>query len=602
MCGIVGIVNPLSASDIDQMNLSQLHRGPDDSGAYCDRTLGVFLAMRRLSIVDLTSGSQPMTSKCGRFTLVFNGEIVNHRQLRSELQSAGFSFSSDHSDTEVLLNGYVAWGADILKRLNGMFAFVVYDRLDSILFGALDHFGIKPLYLHCNSFTFAFASELKSLKQITGFQNEISQTALSLFLSLQYVPAPFSIQASVSKLQPGHSFTYYISTQTLSIDSYWKPSFSLPAACSYSEVVELGRAQLQKSISLWADCDVPFGLSLSGGLDSSALLGILCASSQHKVNTWSLATEQDLNDLSELRSARKFSQYCGSSHHEVVVKPSMLLDDLPSMIRALDEPYAGSLPCWYIYKAMKGTVKMALTGNGADELFGNYGKWSYQRSFSRSRLRTLFNAIFEDGIYNSLRFSNAVCYSRAIGEVKKSQLYPKSCDYLNTLSLLQAKWDASPSDDVFDATAFIDLAFQLPGEFNLVHDRFSMAHSIESRPPFLDLDLVQFVYSLPSLFRVNTHSYKQLLRDMINPWVPPSFQQTQKRGFTFPLSEWLTTYLLPYVEYFLGSSYVLRQSLFDPLSVSKLVDEFRKDPKLAQQVYTLLMFQLWYENNFSSHA
>lgn len=343
MCGIVGITEPESFRFLSAMNEMVRYRGPDERGDYFDADQGVALAMRRLSIIDLASGHQPMTNEDGTIWVVCNGEIYNSPELRSKLEAQGHQFKTINSDVEVLVHLYEEKGKEMLEDLNGMFSFVIYDQKQHMLFAARDRMGIKPLYYSLKNGRLAFSSELKSLLSLPWISRDINFTSLYHYLSLQFIPAPESIFIDIKKLPAGHSFTYDLKRRQLDVKRYWELDAHHAEERPIEEWRELIRKELTEAINRWTLSDVPIACSLSGGLDSSAIVGLLAESGVSDLRTYSLGfaapEEQGCN---ELPLARKVAERWGTKHHEVILEPGRLLDDLERMVWHLDEPYGGA--------------------------------------------------------------------------------------------------------------------------------------------------------------------------------------------------------------------------------------------------------------------
>src|SRR5216683_7221694 len=418
MCGIAGIHGSQEETWIGAMNERQRHRGPDDQGVFRDRDSRLSLAMRRLAIIDLAGGHQPMSTGDGRHTLIYNGEIYNARELRRDLEASGEQFSTDHSDTELLLRLLVRDGEAALPRLNGMFAFCLYDREAGTLLLARDRFGIKPLYYAIAGGRFAFASELKALLALPYLSRTLDRQSLFHYMSLMYVPGTDTILAGITRLGPGECLTYRLADRALAVRRWWRPTAQPCAKTAASEWPERLREALREAIMRWTLADVPVACSLSGGLDSSAIVGAL-AEAGTKVRTFSLGfTGADENDWNELPQAREVARHWGTDHHELVLDPASLLDDLIAMVWLLDEPYGGGLPSWPVFKMMASEVKVGLTGTGGDELFGNYGKWAPMEGGKLAGLlgrREIDAARFETGFFERFYYlSDADKRSRVI--------------------------------------------------------------------------------------------------------------------------------------------------------------------------------------------
>jgi asparagine synthase (glutamine-hydrolysing) len=583
------------------MNSVQRHRGPDDEGYWFDDARAVALAMRRLSIVDIAGGHQPMTDSGGRFTIVYNGEVFNAPSLRKELEAEGFSFRSDHSDTEVILNLFVREGAACVSRLNGMFAFAIYDAVEGKLFLARDPVGIKPLFYAEGADYFAFASELKSLTQLKALPREIDRQSLHHYLTLQFIPSPRTIYAGIRKLPAGHTLTYRIKEKSVEISRYWRPEFSShPDLRSREDVVRELRVQLERSASAWMWSDVDVGFSLSGGIDSAALVGLLARRGGGRLMTWTLGFEESAADaasIDERALASLVASRWGTEHHEIVIKASAVVSDLEDMVQSLDEPYAGGLPSWYVFKAMSQDVKVGIVGSGGDELFGNYGKWRVLQPFTLPWLKQLRRRLIDNGVTECARNPHGALYPGYLGERTKNSFYAsRPADLQSTPALYEAMWrEAGP--DPKQAVANIDFQMQLPEEFLMMTDRFSMAWSLEARPPLLDKELVEFVMGIPSSIRSPADRLKGLLIDAVRDLLPDELISARKRGFVLPLADWLRNDMKPMVKAYFSPEFLRRQGIFRQ-DLYQVLAKPHIDGHMnaASSIWTVLMFQLWWDH------
>jgi len=602
MCGIVGLTDPDSFHLLASMNDTASYRGPDDHGEYFNEEQGVGLAMRRLSILDVEGGHQPMANEDESLWIVFNGEIFNSPELRERLIGRGHRFRSHNSDTEVLLRMYEEHGKEMLGDLNGMFSFVVHDRARRILFGARDRMGIKPLYYSCKNGRFAFASELKSLMALSWVSPEIDFTSLYHYLSLQFVPAPDSIFGDVKKLPAAHRFIYELTSKQLRVDRYWDLDLKRTEERSIGDWIDRIREALGAAVNRWTLSDVPVGCSLSGGLDSSSIVCLLAESGAADLRTCSLGLDApEEQDCNELPLARTVATRCGTKHHEYVLEPGRVIDDLHRMVWHLDEPYGGGLPSWYIYELMGRDVKVALTGLGGDELFGNYGKFAiHEKSPWRRLLRNVRQAVKRGSfreIHDGFRSPDGHFYHRYLSDAAKDAILQpgKDAPRVRTEAHIQRVWDQAGTSDPRNAVAYVDFQMQLPEEFLLVTDRFSMAHSVEARTPFLDHTLVELVYRIPSTIRTTREDPKGLLKKVVGGVLPRELLDAPKRGFVLPLEVWTRKDLKPLVEETFSPDYLREQGIFSNRVRDRLITPHLSGQRnFTQQVWTLLMFQLWY--------
>ncbi|MFO1497484.1 MAG: asparagine synthase (glutamine-hydrolyzing) [Verrucomicrobiota bacterium] len=634
MCGIAGYCGLSDNGILERMNRLMVHRGPDDHGVYVHPESRVGLSMQRLSILDLSGGHQPMSHADGRLWIVFNGEIFNAPELRRELEGRGQKFVTKNSDTEVLLQLYQVCGPEMLSRLNGMFAFVIHDREKGRLFGARDQLGIKPLYYVRQGQRFAFASELKCLLTIPELNREVDLQSLYHYLSLLYVPDEASIFKGIRRLPPGCCFEMDIAAQEFRSWCYWKPSFGENHSRTENDWVALIRDQLKGAVKRWTLSDVPIACSLSGGIDSSAIVGLLAEAGYGRTKTYSLGFAGERGkEWNETALARQVAEKWGTEHHEFFLEPDALLEDLVPMVWHLDEPYAGGLPSWYVFREMARDVKVGLTGTGGDELFGNYGKASrYERRrlvHACLRLRSASPALASE-VARALRPLSRLTASlptnwRGVGKGRAfSQLpdllqqpfgrhyyalwdYFSDDDKLNLLrehtgqglektsGYLQGLYDGLGIGDLRNGLAAVDLRTQLAEEFLFMTDRFSMAHSLEARVPFLDQQLVQAVFQIPPSMRADPLAPKRLLKRAVADLLPAALLTAPKRGFVIPVEHWLREKLRPLVESLLSPKRLQDQQIFRPDAYHKFIrPHLDGQANYTWQVWALLMFQLWH--------
>lgn len=607
MCGIVGFAGVQNDSLIRLMNNSQHHRGPDEGGYYGDQRDAVSLAMRRLSIIDIADGHQPMASGDEQIWIVFNGEIVNAPELRKQLEDEGCRFKTSHSDTEVLIHLYVKYQEGMLSFLNGMFAFVIHDKKRRRLFGARDHFGIKPLYYSFDGTRFAFASELKSLQLAPWLSYEINRQALYHYLSFQCVPSPHSIYEDISKLGAGESFTLDLVRMELKMKRYWRPpSGELDRRAdplSPQQLTALIRTELEEAVRRWMLSDVPIACSLSGGIDSAAIVGLMAKESSVPIKTYSLGFE-DAPILDERQLAQLVAKRWGTEHREIVLRCDDLLDDLDQMIHSLDEPYAGGLPSWFVFKGMAGEVKVCMTGTGGDELFGNYGKWrGYESVVSGLRQAVGLARRHPQWLADLSRFPKGSRYSIYYREhEKRGDLFEpgwaNGCE--PSEALIETLWIAGKPATVRDAARIIDLQIQLPDEFLHMTDRFSMMFSIEARPPFLDRKFAAQMMTIPATARIGSTHLKEHLIAAVEDILPPELISAPKKGFILPVASWLRGQLRPQVQHLLGADYLRKQGIFKADVYRQIVKPHLDNHQdMSSRLWTLLMFQFWYEKHLN---
>lgn len=630
MCGIAGMVGAGSAQRVRAMTRALLHRGPDDVGYYDDPSSQVSLGMQRLSILDLEHGHQPMASQDRSLWIVYNGEIFNSPELRRRLEQRHHRFVTAHSDTETLLRLYEDKQEDMLGDLNGMFAFVLHDKRRNVLFGARDRMGIKPLYYAKTSSAFAFASELKSLLAVPTLARELDRASLFHYLTLRFVPGTSSIIKGVSRLAPGHWFRYELDTGKFEMECYWRPSFAPHEGRSVGEWSELVRTELRAAVQRWSLSDVPIGCSLSGGLDSSSIVGLLAESGHSKLKTYSLGFE-GAAELDELPLARTVAERWGTDHHELVLRPDDLLRDLLHMVWSLDEPYGGGLPSWYVFQFMHRDVKVGMTGTGGDELFGDYGRYiGLERQLAGRKagpVRSQVPAWLEgcwplvsslvdrlphgvgglrsrerwrhwpQVVRDPFQWDYVQAFYYCSDDMKRNEVLTNggSAGSAGTTEFLRRLYEES--DGVLPRDGLMQLALrtQLPEEFLFMTDRFSMAHSLEARVPFLDQTFVDLMLRIPATIRTKPNDPKYLLRQAVRDLLPDELLHAPKRGFVIPTGAWLRGPLRPLTERLLAPSRLAEQGLFRPELYQRFVEpHLRGQADYHPQIWTVLMFQVWH--------
>ena len=607
MCGICGIATTRGAVDperLARMTATMLHRGPDSEGTHLDGPIG--LGARRLAIIDLSGGDQPIANEDGSVVVVQNGEIYNYRELMGELERAGHRFRT-RSDTEVLVHGYEQWGPRLWERLRGMFAVAIWDARARRLVLARDRFGIKPLYYRDVGGELSFASELDALPQ-----GEIDLDALEGFLAFNVVPGPLSIFKEIRKLLPGHTLEWHEGRVT--IDRYAQTG-PLPARHDEDEgeLLEECRARLRDSVRAHLIADVPVGVLLSGGVDSGALTAFAAEESSDAVRTFSIGFEEASFD--ELGGARAVAERYGTIHRELVLRPDAALL-LPALADAFDEPFADSsaLPTYLVSKLASEDVKVALSGEGGDELFGGY--YTYVADLLAQRFGPLAVAArpFVDRLpsstkkvsldYRLKRFTRAAhlpplerhhVYKEIFSTDARAELTGRSSTF-DPLIGYRERFAGTEGHELLTRLQDVDFGLYLVDDLLTKTDRASMAWSLETRVPFMDTVVANFALSLPVRHKVRGFSKKRLLRKAVEPLLPHDVVHGRKRGFSIPAAAWLRGELEPFARETLSA--VGRQGLLDPKAVMTVLDDHvsgRED--LSRQLWGLLSFTLWYERH-----
>lgn len=613
MCGIAGFTGPYDQSTLAAMARSIRHRGPDQEGFYyCPKT-GTHLAHRRLSILDIEGGIQPMWSADGALGIVFNGEIYNHLELRRELIAKGHVFRSDHSDTEALIYGYREWGPDFVKKLNGMFAFCIFDKDKEQLFFARDRFGKKPLYIAQTSTGIVFASELKALFCHPHIKQEIDSLSLQKYFAYGFIPAPGCLYKNIQKL-PGGSFLIYDLIQKNSrTTSYWK--FRPAVDDSYSRASELDiaaelRARLSVAVQRRLVADVPVGIFLSGGVDSAAVLASACQTmSASKLHTFSIGFKERQYD--ESHQARRIAEYFGTNHSESILSVSAARDIAGHVLSMLDEPMADSslLPTYLLARFARESVTVALSGDGGDELFAGYA------TFKALKPAQLYTRLVPGGARNVARFvANRLPVSEGylsldykLKRTLQGLDYPQSVwnpvwmspllpEEISELTNLPVSWEALYDDAIrlweeCESDDLVARSIEYYGQFYLQNDvltkvdRASMMVGLETRAPFLDNDVVELASKLPTNLKYKKGTTKYILKKAMQGMLPDEVLRRPKKGFGIPLTAWLKTWPIESFD----------SSICDPEYVRKLASDHQKgvrDNKLSLWAWMVLKAHL----------
>jgi asparagine synthase (glutamine-hydrolysing) len=616
MCGICGLVSLDGASGPDPaalaaMNEALAHRGPDSDGSVIDGPCG--LAMRRLSIIDLAGGDQPIASEDGRICVIQNGEIYNYRGLMDGLRARGHSFSTQ-SDTEVLVHLYEERGAAFVEDLRGMFTVALWDAGEGRVVLARDRFGIKPLYYRVADGTLSFASELKALLRQPGFSREIDPNALEAFLAFNSIPAPLTIFKQARKLPPGHLLI--AERGEVSISRYARPS-PAPADQLRTEdeeaLAEELRGRLRDSVRAHLVSDVPVGVLLSGGIDSCALTALAAAESGYQVSTFSIGFEESSFD--ELDRARLVAERYGTDHHELVLRPDAV-DLLPRLVEAFDEPFGDSsaLPTYLVSELAADTVKVVLSGEGGDELFGGYYTYVADRLAPRvgraaAFLRPLVDRLPSSSAkasfdYKAKRFVRGAhlppverhhAWKEIFSPEAQRELLVSPPGF-DPLDLYRARYAETEGAEELARLQDLDLGIYLVDDLLVKTDRASMAHSLEARVPFLDPAVADLALALETKRKVRGFQKKRLLRRAVAPLLPKEIVRGRKQGFSIPVAAWLRGDLEPFARDVLSAETIERQGCLNPETVRRLLDDHvagRED--LSRQIWGLLSFTLWFE-------
>ncbi|MHB2025243.1 MAG: asparagine synthase (glutamine-hydrolyzing) [Elusimicrobiota bacterium] len=628
MCGICGFVSKTGAfSDIDRLRRANdliAHRGPDDEGYHIEGPIG--MAMRRLSIIDLATGKQPISYANDSLWIVFNGEIYNYRELRKDITASGRKLKTQ-SDTETILALYDDMGKDCVRKLRGMFSFAIWDKKRQRLFIARDRLGKKPLVYADTPGFFAFGSELRSVMVWPGVSSEISPRALDQYLSLQYIPSPETIYASVKKLPPGHTLT--LENGAVTIERYWDlPLGKPPITTDVEEAKRIIVDKLRESVKLRMISEVPLGAFLSGGIDSSVIVALMSELSERPIKTFSIGFDEQ--EFSELHYARAVAKRYGCEHTEFVVKPEMA-DVLPKLAWHYGEPYAdaSALPSYYVSRETRKHVTVALNGDGGDENFAGYLRYSamkisrvfdalpgpilsalkagaellpeYRAPYGFSwRLKRFLRSLLHQDL--ARRHLKVVGY---FTEEDKDDLYSRDFEERvgrgAALSYLEQAFSACAGEDFVNRLLYVDFKTYLPECLMVKMDIASMANSLEARSPLLDHEFVETVFSLPGGWKLKGFfGNKWILKEAFKDRLPPMIYRRGKMGFGIPLGSWFRGPLKTYWEQGVLSPQALSRGYFKPKALRRIWDEHQSGRRdHGYRLWALLMLELWHQSSGS---
>ena len=622
MCGICGVFNRnpdhhVNPHDIKRMCDAIVHRGPDQEGMHVSANIGI--GMRRLSIIDLSTGNQPIFNEDGSLAIVFNGEIYNHQELRKELTAKGHRFKTN-SDTEAIIHAYEEYGAACPEKLNGMFGFAIWDLKCQSVFLARDRIGIKPLYYYMDASRLVFGSELKSILKISDIPRQVNAKALDTFLTFEYIPSPYSIFDNIHKLPPGHSLT--VARDRHSLKSYWTFEYK---TLDYNErqlksrFVEL----LEDSVNIRLMSDVPLGAFLSGGLDSSSIVALMSRHTSGPVKSFSIGF--DNSTYNELPFARAVAKQYQTEHYEEIIKPDAL-SLTERIIRQLDEPFGdfSVFPTLMVSEMARKYVTVVLSGDGGDELLGGYDTYIAQNMARRyARLPALLRRYPIEALVNLLpptekkkglvnrakRFIEGMQLPDHLQHVRwmiflqsaeKQMLYDpefqRSLNDYDSFGFIKEAFRNSGSTTPLDQQEYVDIKTYLVDDILVKVDRMSMAASLETRVPFLDHRFVEFAATIPAHYRLRGKRTKSILKDTMRPLLPDMILKRGKEGFSIPIKTWMKNELRPLMTDVLSERNVKEKGFFSPTVVQKLVREHLTNRENhSHRLWGLMMFHMWYD-------
>ena len=644
MCGISGFAfsshqgNELESVARDMVTTLS-HRGPDDTGLWTCQQAGLGFGQQRLSIIDLSeAGHQPMLSHCGRFVLTYNGEIYNHKELRRQLeQRCGTIPWRGHSDTETLVSCFAEFGVEAtLERISGMFALALWDRQERRLTLARDRFGEKPLYYGRVGQSLIFASEVRALKAFPSWSPEIDPEALELYVKYNYVPAPYSIYRGIQKLPAGSFLQFEQGLLDSGPQYYWSvnhlaESSNILTDVSESELLESLDQKLRRAVASQMISDVPLGALLSGGIDSSLVCALMQAQSNSPIKTFTIGFEDQA--YNEANHASAVAHQLGADHTELILKPEDALNLIPEMAQVYDEPFADSsqLPTRLVMELAKSSVKVALSGDGGDEIFGGYNRyraipqiWRYT-GWMPGSLRTGFGKAL-GAAPGHARFMSVLSRSLGVAQLdhklhKLGQRLSSATSMDELYLLMVSEWnEASPTrysgvsgeyrnllactdrwpqvDGIQPRMMALDAQTYMPDDILVKVDRAAMSVSLETRAPFLDRELVEFAWQLPMNMKIRGDTGKWALHQILGRYLDPELFSRPKMGFSIPLDDWLRGPLREWAEGLLAETRLREDGFFNPNVVRSIWDEHcQGNQSHGNRLWSILMFQDWMDKN-----
>ena len=625
MCGICGIVNfngsdPVNRVTIERMTESLAHRGPDDAGYFVEGRVG--LGHRRLSIIDLSGGGQPIFNEDRTAAIVFNGEIYNHRDLAETLKTAGHTFRT-RSDTETILHAYEEYGDDCVQQLRGMFGFAIWDSTKRRLLLARDRLGVKPVYYYSDGRFLAFASEIKSLLEIRSIPREVDPEAFDMYLSLRYVPGPRTMFKNIFRLQPGHVLV--ADGSGIRISKYWDIDYPDPEPRSPEYLLERFRELLDESVRMRLLSEVPLGVFLSGGLDSSAILATMSKFAGGRVKTFSVgyqASPAEEMASNEFGYARLAADAFASEHHEYHLDATDFAKFVPDLVSYLDEPLAdpSCIPLYFISKLAREHITVVLSGEGADEILAGYGIYGKMLALDRiyagsGPLGGLAPSIANLAPSEKLRHYIRMCgqpletryrgVSRGFTEEGKLRLVGENRTKRSEQQLgnvFGAYFKVAAKASPLDRMLYVDAKVWLPDDLLIKADKMTMANGLELRVPFLDHKMVEFAATLPNASKIQGKGGKTLLRSAMRRVLPDAIIDRPKKGFPIPIGSWLRTSLRQFTRDHLLSRDSACGRYVDRDETARLVAEHeRGHTDRSQEIWTLLVFEFWHRHFIEQH-
>lgn len=616
MCGICGKLQfdpayQVTEAEIKKMAHPIIHRGPDDEGQYLNQNIG--LGFRRLSIIDLHTGHQPLTNEYGNVWIVFNGEIYNFKELREELEAKGHIFRTS-TDTETIVHLYEEYGEDCVKKLRGMFGFAIWDDREKVLFCARDRFGIKPFFYHINGSSFLFGSEIKNILQADGISQKVDMNVMDYYLTYGYTPVDKTIFKAIKKLEPAHTLHIKAGGEPV-IKKYWDIKFEPDYKKTEEEWCELIEHKLKEAIEMRMVSDVPLGAFLSGGIDSSSVVALMSQFSEQPIKTFSIGFNEAA--FNELPYARDVAAMYKTDHHEKIVEPESI-GLLPKLVSAYDEPFADSsaIPTYYVSKFAREYVTVVLSGDGGDELFAGYDHYPMAQNIQKYNMlpnsisQNLFGAIHKaipakvkgKGIsyYLSQPKEQIGAYISKFHQTEREKLYrPEAWAKIKSnpsenekAAIITAA--ANNDSDAVSQMLELDMRTWLVDDILTKVDRVSMQNSLEARVPILDHEFAELSFKIPSNLKLNGKSTKYILKKAMRKYLPDSILFHKKQGFGVPLKHWFKSDLNDYMNDRLLSDKSPLYEFLDPAYVKKIIHDHQTGMRdFNFKIWSLLFLDEW---------
>jgi asparagine synthase (glutamine-hydrolysing) len=577
MCGINGVflTKENCRETIKAMNLITHHRGPDDQGIYLSENNQLGLGLNRLAILGVKTGKQPMISSNSRYVIVFNGEIFNYNELSYIFFQKKYS-----SDTKVLIELFQKIGPKALNHVNGMFAFAIYDKKEKKIILARDRFGIKPLYYYHDRNKFIFSSEIKSIKLALNNHVQLDYQSISNYITLNHTFGSSTVFKNIYSLEPGSFLIMNLSDFSIKKKQWYFPNIKKIILKTKNDYLLLAEEQLKKSLKLWTTSDVPISFLVSGGLDSGLLSSIFNKMGEKTINTFSLIfNNKNEKKWSEENEINKLTDELNSNHKFIIFNKTSFSKNIHKIVDDLDEPYAGGLPKWFLFREISKKFKVAIIGDGGDELFGNYNR-SFNLDDKENKNKEIFVKNYFDKIYpTNLKWKKKYTNFYNIDDIA-DQYYKE---------FKKIKFGSYKKN-----ISYLDLKTQLPNEFLYMNDLFSMRHSVEARTPYLDHELVELIYSFPEDIRISKFEYKPILRKIAMKYLPESYLKKKKSGLSFPLSIYLRGELKNMLNFYLSKKILDLHGIVKNSFYSDYVEPMLKgENKYIQLIWNIFILHMW---------